>query len=170
MEEVFVSMTRSTDYELLSMQAAALTEGEPHYLPNLANTAALLWESMDDINWCGFYLSGNLPSKDELILGPFMGKPACIRIPYGKGVCGTAALTDQLQLVADVHQFPGHIACDSASNSEIVIPIHSGGRVVGVLDIDAPITNRFSLEDAEGLKKIVEILEKACTFDFKDIT
>ncbi|MCF0135072.1 MAG: GAF domain-containing protein [Lachnospiraceae bacterium] len=163
-----------SDYTLLLQQARALISGESHYLPNLANTAALLWEALSDINWCGFYLtaaSGDTPAHKELILGPFQGKPACIRIPFGKGVCGTAALQDTLQLVEDVHCFPGHIACDSASASEIVIPIHgANGAVVAVLDIDSPLKARFTTADADGLTALTRLLETGCCFDFKDLT
>lgn len=155
-----------TDYSLLVMQADALTQDEPHYLPNLANISSLLWDAMEDLNWCGFYLAAD----KTLILGPFQGKTACIRIPFGKGVCGTAAATDTTQLVPDVHQFPGHIACDSASNSEIVIPVHGAdGSIVAVLDIDSPKLERFSEIDAQGLEQIVKVLEKNCTFCFTDI-
>ena len=156
-----------TDYDLLLMQLRSLTEDERHYLPNLANASALLWESLPDLNWCGFYLAAG----ETLILGPFQGKIACIRIPFGKGVCGTAARTDRPQLVPDVHLFPGHIACDSASNSEIVIPMHGkDGRVIGVLDIDSPLKDRFTEEDLEGLSEAVRILEAACEFDFRDVS
>jgi len=156
-----------TDYDLLAMQLKALTEDERHYLPNLANASALLWESLPDLNWCGFYLTAG----KTLILGPFQGKTACIRIPFGKGVCGTAAETDVPQLVPDVHLFPGHIACDSASNSEIVLPMHDlSGRVIGVLDIDSPLKDRFTAEDLKGLSELVRILETACCFDFRDVS
>ena len=141
-------------YDLLARQAASLTEGCPLPLPALANAAALLWEALDDINWAGFYLT----KGDTLYLGPFQGKTACTVIPFGRGVCGTAAATRQIQLVADVHQFPGHIACDSASNSEIVLPLIVGGALVGVLDIDSPSLNRFDTIDAEGLAGIVAVL------------
>ena len=155
-----------TDYSLLAAQLKALTEDERHYLPNLANASALLYESLPDLNWCGFYLSVG----DTLILGPFQGKTACIRIPYGKGVCGTAAQADSAQLVPDVHLFPGHIACDSASASEIVIPMHGAdGKVVGVLDIDSPLKNRFTKEDLAGLSEAVTVLETSCVFDFRDV-
>lgn len=147
-------------YDLLAEQLKALVDGETHPIPNLANASALLNEALDDINWVGFYLM----KEDYLLLGPFQGKPACIRIPFGRGVCGTAVKEDQIQRVPDVHEFPGHIACDSASNSEIVIPIHANGTIVGVLDIDSPIFNRFSEEDEKGLLNIVKILEETCTF------
>ena len=151
-------------YPLLAEQLKALTDGEPHVIPNLANASALLFQALANINWAGFYTAETNPAngKDYLLLGPFQGKTACIRIPSGRGVCGTALATDEIQLVKDVHEFPGHIACDSASNSEIVLPIHSNGKVVAVLDIDSPIKNRFDEEDRDGLQILVEILEKAC--------
>ena len=141
-------------YALMYDQIAALTDGVTHPIANLANTAALLWQGMPDINWCGFYLMDN----GALMLGAFCGLPACIKIPLGRGVCGTAAAKDKVQRIYDVHDFPGHIACDSASNSEIVIPLHSGGKVIGVLDIDSPIFNRFSDTDREGLEEFTRIL------------
>ena len=153
-------------YTLLAEQLTALTDGEPHAIPNLANCSALLFYSLKDINWAGFYLTQTNESTDKeyLLLGPFQGKTACIRIPSGRGVCGTALATGEIQLVKDVHEFPGHIACDSASNSEIVLPICKNGNIVGVLDIDSPMVARFDEEDREGLQKLVEILEKACEF------
>ena len=157
-----------TDYTLLAAQLHSLTEGERCFMPNLANASALIYQSLPDLNWAGFYLtefSADPAASPVLVLGPFQGKTACIRIPYGRGVCGTAAKTDSVQRIDDVHQFPGHIACDSASNSEIVIPIHSGGRVVGVLDIDSPIFNRFTAEDETGLLSLVHILEANCDFN-----
>ena len=149
------------DYSLLVRQAEALTEDERLVIPNLANTAALLGESLSEINWAGYYLLHG----DELVLGPFWGRPACIRIPMGKGVCGTAALSDRVLCVPDVHAFAGHIACDSRSRSEIVLPIHSAGRVVGVLDIDSPRPARFSEEDQNGLERFVSVIEKNCAWD-----
>ena len=153
-------------YSLLTKQLTALTDCEPHAIPNLANCAALLFYALKDINWAGFYLTQTNEStgKEYLLLGPFQGKTACIRIPSGRGVCGTALASGEIQLVKDVHEFPGHIACDSASNSEIVLPIRKDGKIVGVLDIDSPIVARFDEEDREGLQKLVEILEKACEF------
>lgn len=147
---------KKTDYPELKKKLQALTEGVPYEVANLANASALLWQEMEGINWVGFYkmLDG------ALVLGPFQGKPACIRISLGRGVCGTAAAQDQVQLVADVHKFPGHIACDCASNSEIVLPIHVGGQVWGVLDIDSPELGRFTQEDQAGLLEIVGILEQ----------
>ena len=147
---------KKTDYPELKKKLQALTEGVPYEVANLANASALLWQEMEGINWVGFYkmLDG------ALVLGPFQGKPACIRILPGRGVCGTAVAQDRVQLVADVHTFPGHIACDCASNSEIVLPIHVGGQIWGVLDIDSPEFNRFTQEDKVGLLEIVGILEQ----------
>ena len=144
-----------TNYDQTARQLAALTDGIPYEVANLANASALLWQEMPDINWVGFYKM----TDGALVLGPFQGKPACIRIPVGRGVCGTAVAEDAIQLVYDVHQFPGHIACDCASNSEIVLPIHAKGRIWGVLDIDSPLIGRFTEEDSLGLQKIVTILE-----------
>ncbi len=144
-----------TDYTLLNQQLDALTKDVPHPVANLANAAALLWESLQDINWAGFYLL----EGDTLVLGPFQGKPACIEIPVGRGVCGTAVAENQTQLVADVHQFPGHIACDSASASEIVIPLRHNGEIIGVLDIDSPILDRFTDADRSGLETFARILQ-----------
>ena len=149
-------MERYTDYDQLTAQVAALTEGIPYEVANLANASAAIWEAMADINWAGFYKMVD----GALVLYPFQGKSACIRIPVGKGVCGTAVAEDEIQLVEDVHQFPGHIACDGASNSEIVLPIHKDGAVWGVLDIDSPYVGRFTEEDKEGLRKVVAVLEK----------
>ena len=147
---------KKTDYQLLREQLISLTAGVPHLTANLANASALLWQELDGINWAGFYLAeGNL-----LVLGPFQGKPACIEIPFGKGVCGSAAKGDSTIVVDDVHTFPGHIACDGASNSEIVIPLHAGGKVIGVLDIDSPLFSRFSSEDRLGLEQFAAALEK----------
>lgn len=144
-----------TDYDLLHQQLTALIRGVPHRIANLSNAAALLFHSLDNLNWAGFYLMEN----GVLVLGPFQGKTACIEIPMGRGVCGTAAAEDRTQLVDDVHKFPGHIACDCASNSEIVVPIHKAGRVVGVLDIDSPLTGRFTETDRVGLEEFARILE-----------
>ena len=145
-----------TDYALLSEQLRALTQGVPHFVANLANASALLWHSMADLNWAGFYLM----EGGQLVLGPFQGKTACIEIPVGKGVCGTAVARKATQLVADVHQFPGHIACDCASNSEIVVPIFKNGEVVAVLDIDSPSLGRFDETDRAGLEQFVKVLEE----------
>ena len=147
---------KQTNYDLVSAQLAALTEGIPYEVANLANASALLWQEMENINWVGFYKMVD----GALVLGPFQGKPACIRIPVGRGVCGTAVEEDAVQLVYDVHDFPGHIACDSASNSEIVLPIHVNGKIWGVLDIDSPCVGRFTEYDRDGLTKIVEVLER----------
>ena len=148
-------MERKINYDLICRQLKALTEGIPYEVANLANTSALLWQEMPDINWVGFYKM----EEGALVLGPFQGKPACIRIPVGRGVCGTAVAEDQVQLVYDVHDFPGHIACDCASNSEIVLPIHVGGEIWGVLDIDSPYVGRFTEDDRDGLTRIVAIIE-----------
>ena len=143
------------DYKLLCAQLKALTEDVENEISNLSNASALLWQELGDINWAGFYkMEGGI-----LVLYPFQGKPACTKISVGKGVCGTAVAEDKTQLVPDVHQFPGHIACDCASNSEIVVPIHVGGENWGVLDIDSPSLNRFTEEDREGLTNFVKILE-----------
>ncbi|NMU70354.1 GAF domain-containing protein, partial [Vibrio parahaemolyticus] len=134
-------------YQRLTKQAVALIESEPDFIANLANLSSLLFMELDDLNWAGFYLT----KGEELVLGPFQGKPACVRIPMGRGVCGTAAQTNTIQRVYDVHEFEGHIACDAASNSEIVIPFSINGKVVGVLDIDSPSIGRFNETDEEGL-------------------
>lgn len=144
------------DYETLKKEIKALIDGVPYEIANLANVSAALWQAMENINWVGFYLMNG----EKLVLGPFQGKPACIEIPRGRGVCGTAAQEKRTVLVEDVHQFPGHIACDSASNSEIVVPIFKNGAVYGVLDIDSPHFSRFTAEDQRGLEKIVKILEE----------
>ena len=144
-----------TNYEELNLQLEGLIEGVPHRIANLANASALLWQSLEDLNWAGFYLM----QDGKLVLGPFQGKPACIEIAVGRGVCGTAAAEDRTQLVPDVHAFPGHIACDCDSRSEIVVPIHAGGEVAAVLDIDSPVPARFSEEDRTGLEAFVRILE-----------
>lgn len=168
-----------TDYDLLAKQIVLLAEVDAHWLPVLSNAAALLWDALDDINWAGFYLVdpvtvtraelGAAPSAHdsrtpELRLGPFQGKIACVRIPFGRGVCGTAAAKKTSQLVEDVHQFPGHIACDSASNSEVVVPIFKDDQVVGVLDIDSPNVARFTQEDLAGLEQVVKVLESCTNF------
>ena len=186
-----------TDYGLLAKQIVSLAEVDAHWLPVLSNASALLWDALDDINWTGFYLvdpvtvtgaelgaesdaapgaepdaapSAHEPRTPELRLGPFQGKVACVRIPFGRGVCGTAAETKSSQLVEDVHQFPGHIACDSASNSEVVVPIFKDNQVVGVLDIDSPSVARFTQEDLTGLEQVVKALESCVNFsDFCEI-
>ena len=149
-----------TNYKTLCAQLAGLTDGVPHEVANLANASALLWQSLKDINWAGFYKMEN----GILVLGPFQGKPACIEIPVGKGVCGTAVAEDKTQLVYNVHDFPGHIACDCASNSEIVVPIHVNGEIWGVLDIDSPLIGRFTEEDRAGLEQFVRVLEQVLLF------
>ena len=144
------------DYKLLCAQLKALTEDVENEISNLSNASALLWQELSDINWAGFYkMEGGI-----LVLYPFQGKPACTKIAVGKGVCGTAVAEDKTQLVPDVHQFPGHIACDCASNSEIVVPIHANGEIWGVLDIDSPCIGRFTEEDKAGLLEIVGVLEQ----------
>ena len=144
------------NYNTLCAQMESLTEDVPHEVANLANASALIWQTLPDINWAGFYKMEN----GILVLGPFQGKPACIEIPVGRGVCGAAVAEDKTQLVYDVHQFPGHIACDCASNSEIVVPIHVDGKIWGVLDIDSPLVGRFTEADQEGLEAVVRVLEK----------
>lgn len=146
---------KETNYNLLGKQFASLIEDETNLIAILSNTSALLNDNLDQINWVGFYLIEN----NELILGPFQGHPACVHISIGKGVCGTAVANNQTQLVDDVNTFPGHIACDANSKSEIVVPIHVDNEIIGVLDIDAPITQRFSKGDQQGLEEIVSILE-----------
>ncbi|MFG0455971.1 GAF domain-containing protein [Shewanella mangrovisoli] len=146
-------------YESLNRQTLALLEGEDDLVAAMANFSALLNDNLTELNWVGFYVMRG----DQLVLGPFQGKVACTRIPMGKGVCGTAAQTNQTQRVADVHQFDGHIACDSASNSEIVIPVRADGKVVAVLDIDSPIFDRFDEEDQKGLELLVKSFEN-CLF------
>ena len=145
-----------TDYPLLLRRLQALTDGVPHRTANLANASALLFETLEEINWAGFYLM----EGGRLVLGHFQGRPACIEIAVGRGVCGTAVQQDRSQLVYDVHDFPGHIACDSASNSEIVIPLHCGGAVFGVLDIDSPRVGRFDEKDRAGLEAFAAAVEE----------
>ena len=146
-----------TLYKDLADALEALIGDERDPVANMANAAALIWESLPGINWAGFYRN----IDGELVLGPFHGRPACIRIPFGKGVCGTAAVTLEVQLVEDVHAFPGHIACDSASNSEIVVPIVREGELIAVLDIDSPNLARFDEDDRAGVVRLGEILAKA---------
>lgn len=146
------------DYELMKRQLESITEGIDDNISNLANAASILFNSMTDINWAGFYIL----KGDTLMLGPFMGQPACVAIPMGRGVCGTSAITKETVLVPDVHQFPGHIACDAASRySEIVVPLIVEGELFGVLDIDSPSLERFSQEDKVGLETFANALEKA---------
>ncbi|WP_026166920.1 GAF domain-containing protein [Novosphingobium nitrogenifigens] len=141
---------KPTLYRELTEAALALTEGERDAIANMANLASLIWTYLPDLNWAGFYRLD--PGKDELVLGPFIGKPACIRIPLGKGVCGTAASSRETQCVADVHAFPGHIACDAASRSELVVPVLRDGIVLAVIDLDSPLPARFDAEDAAGIE------------------
>ncbi|EJP88494.1 GAF domain-containing protein [Bacillus cereus] len=148
--------SREEQYETVIKQLDALLTGEPNLVANLSNASALLNQFLDRVNWVGFYVT----EGNQLVLGPFQGMPACVRIPFGRGVCGIAAETKTTQLVADVHQFPGHIACDSASNSEIVVPIMKEGNIIGVLDIDSPEKNRFDEVDQHYLEKFVETLLK----------
>lgn len=150
-------MQYHTDYDALEQALKALIQGVPYETANLANASALLWQVLPDINWAGFYkLRG-----DRLVLGPFQGKPACIVISLGRGVCGKAAEERKTQRVANVHEFPGHIACDGASNSEIVIPLFRDGALWGVLDIDSPCLSRFSAEDQQGLERFASALSGA---------
>ena len=145
-----------TDYQLIAKQMEALAEISSDRIPVMANVSALLFDAMEQVNWAGFYLVRD----GALLLGPFQGKVACVRIEKGRGVCGTAWAQDRVQLVPDVHAFPGHIACDSASRSEIVVPIHRGGEVIAVLDIDSPIPARFSESDRDGLVALVRAMER----------
>ena len=145
-----------TDYDMLSKRFLALTDGVPHRIANLANAAALLYQELEDLNWAGFYLM----EGGRLVLGPFQGKPACIEIPVGRGVCGTAVQEGRTQLVPDVHLFPGHIACDSDSNSEIVVPLRVRGQIAGVLDLDSPWPGRFDTEDQKGLEDFAGLVSQ----------
>ncbi|WP_347252948.1 GAF domain-containing protein [Leminorella grimontii] len=149
-------MNKKAFYTELENTLASLLSGEPDRIASLANASALLFERLDEVNWVGFYLLNG----PELVLGPFQGKVACTRIPVGKGVCGTAVLTARIQRVDNVHQFEGHIACDSASNAEIVLPLYCGDALIGVLDIDSTVFSRFDGEDEEGLKGIVRCLSR----------
>ncbi|WP_404352108.1 GAF domain-containing protein [Sutcliffiella horikoshii] len=149
--------TREENYELVLKQLQALIADEPNFIANLSNASALLNVFLTEVNWVGFYLTDET-KQDMLVLGPFQGLPACVRIPFGRGVCGTAASSMETQLVADVHAFPGHIACDAASQSEIVVPMVVDGKVIGVLDIDSPIKDRFDELDKVYLEKFVSIL------------
>lgn len=148
------------NFELMNKQLRALAEADASWLPVFANASALLWDCFPSINWAGFYIV----NQGSLLLGPFQGKVACIRIPIGKGVCGTAVLEDATQRIDNVHLFPGHIACDSASNSELVIPIHHDDKVVALLDMDSPIYNRFSENDQKELESFVRTLEEITEF------
>ena len=147
---------KATMYRDLESALKGLVAGETDAVANMANAAALIWETLPDLNWAGFYRNAG----GELVLGPFQGRPACIRIKFGEGVCGAAAATRQVQRVENVHAFPGHIACDSASNSEIVVPIIRDGELLGVLDLDSPNTGRFTQEDEDGCVRLAEILAR----------
>ena len=144
-----------TDYSDLALQLEGLISGVPHPVANYANAAALIYFGMEELNWAGFYFV----EGDKLVLGPFCGRPACIEIPMGRGVCGAAAERGETVLVKNVHEFPGHIPCDCASNSEIVLPLKKDGKVFGVLDIDSPVLGRFTDEDRKGLETLAKIIE-----------
>lgn len=144
-------------YSALARAAQGLVEGESDPVANMANLAAVIWQFVPDLNWAGFYRA----IGDELVLGPFIGKPACIRIPFGRGVCGTAAASGATQVVPDVHDFPGHIACDAESRSELVVPVVSGGRVIAVIDLDSPTPGRFDDEDAAGMQLLAQVAAMA---------
>ena len=145
-----------TNYRELPLQVSGLISGVPHLIANLANASAALWEALPDINWVGFYLL----EGDTLVLGPFQGRPACIEIAPGRGVCGAAVAAGQTQLVPDVHAFPGHIACDAASRSEVVVPLRARGEIVAVLDVDSPLPGRFTEADRAGLEQVAAALER----------
>jgi GAF domain-containing protein len=149
------SLPKAALYAELEDSLRSLLAGETDLVAAAANMSSLLYWSLPDLNWAGFYLVD--AKSGDLLVGPFQGKPACVRIPLGKGVCGTAAAERRTVLVEDVHAFPGHIACDSASNSEVVVPVIAAGRLVGVLDLDSPVTGRFDAEDAQGLERLVEV-------------
>ncbi len=153
---IHYSSTKQEQYALVTKQLEALLAGEPNKIANLSNASALLGQFLDRINWVGFYLHDG----HELVLGPFQGLPACVRIPLGKGVCGTAAFEQKTIRVADVNEFPGHIACDAASRSEIVVPLVKDGELIGVLDIDSPEVNRFEEEDEIGLTHFANVLTR----------
>lgn len=155
-EKQVLSGTTAQQYSMLSKQLDALLEGETDSIANLSNASALLNQGLENINWCGFYLAKN----DELLLGPFQGLPACVHIAIGRGVCGTAASELKTQRIADVHAFPGHIACDAASKSELVVPIILNDVLYGVLDIDSPLENRFTQQDQDGVELFVQTLQK----------
>ena len=152
------TISKSDLYASLAPQVRALLDNERNLVANAANFAALVYHALPDVNWTGFYFLHG----EELVLGPFQGKPACVRIPIGKGVCGLAAAQCETIIVPNVHDFPGHIACDTASNSEIVVPVFDGQRLLGVLDLDSPILTRFDEQDAEGLNELVTIFVEAC--------
>ena len=146
------------DYAELARGLESLLAGEPDLISCAANTTSLIYYGLPDLNWVGFYL---LDASGDLLVGPFQGRPACVRIPLGRGVCGTAAAERRTVLVADVHAFPGHIACDAASRSELVVPVISGGRLIGVLDLDSPRLGRFDIADARGIESLVEVFVRA---------
>jgi L-methionine (R)-S-oxide reductase len=152
------TISKSERYASLSTQLRSLLDGERNLIANAANFAALVYNALPEVNWAGFYFLHG----EELILGPFQGKPACVRIPIGKGVCGLSAVQCDTIIVPNVHEFPGHIACDAASNSEIVVPVFDGQRLLGVLDLDSPLLERFDEQDAEGLNELVTIFVEAC--------
>ncbi|MDP4528558.1 GAF domain-containing protein [Alkalimonas delamerensis] len=152
-----MSSTEADHYPLLLQQAAALVDNEPDLIAKMANLSALIYHSLPQVNWAGFYIMRD----NELVLGPFQGQVACVRIPVGKGVCGTAVATGQTQRIADVHAFPGHIACDAASESELVIPVRHRGQILAVLDIDSPVLERFSATDQQALEQLVQLLEQS---------
>ena len=158
---------KAAAYAELEKSLDSLLAGEPNMISGAANMAALLYWSLPDLNWAGFYLVD--AQSGDLLVGPFQGKPACVRIPIGKGVCGTAAARRTTVLVPDVHQFPGHIACDTASNSEVVVPIVANERLIGVLDLDSPVTNRFDEADARGLEALVQVFSQRCLSDVSGI-
>ena len=153
------SASKPEVYQQLLEAADALTGGEPDAIANMANVASLIWEFLPELNWAGFYrMGGGASGADELVLGPFNGRPACIRIPLGKGVCGVAASSGETQLVEDVHAFPGHIACDAASQSELVVPVMREGSVIAVIDLDSPRKSRFDADDAAGVEALAALL------------
>lgn len=152
---------KASFYRELASQLECLLHGERDFIANAANFSALVFNLMPDLNWAGFYF---LKQQDELVLGPFQGKVACVRIPVGKGVCGTAVAEAKTQLVPDVHAFPGHIACDAASRSELVVPLITNGRIIGVFDLDSPLPGRFDLEDQAGFKALTALYVAASDF------
>ncbi|EIZ81114.1 GAF sensor protein [Novosphingobium sp. Rr 2-17] len=158
-----LDLPKSELYAELASAAAALVDGEPDSIANMANVAAAISQFVPDLNWAGFYrvIRREVGGEGELVLGPFIGKPACIRIPMGQGVCGTAAASGETQIVPDVHAFPGHIACDAASRSELVVPVVKAGQVVAVIDLDSPTPGRFDEDDAAGMARIAEIAARA---------
>lgn len=155
-------LTKSELYAALAEAAGALVEGERDPVANMANLAAVIWQFLPDLNWAGFY---RVVGNDELVLGPFIGKPACIRIPFDQGVCGTAAALATTQVVPDVHVFPGHIACDADSRSELVVPVLADGRVIAVIDLDSPLAGRFDHADAAGMQLIAQVAARAMSGD-----